>query len=88
MQRLAHASGQIHANKDGVRFTGFDDHEIIAEADGEIYQTLEQSQSGPIIYAFRDPFVFRNPEDGQTYPCSRATTGVRPAPTPATERDR
>lgn len=75
LQRLAHASGQIRADKNGVSFTGFDDHEIIAEADGEMYQTLEQSQSGPIIYAFRDPFVFRNPEDGQTYALFEGNNG-------------
>jgi levansucrase len=50
-----------------VWFTGFRNHEIIAEADGELYQTMEQSQAGPIIYAFRDPFAFRNPDDDKTY---------------------
>lgn len=66
-QRLVNTSGTIHADKDGVRFRGFEDHAVIAEADGEMYQTLEQSESGPIIYAFRDPFVFRDPEDGEIY---------------------
>ena len=67
LQRLAHASGRIHADADGVWFTGFRNHRIIAEPDGTMYQTLEQSQAGPIIYAFRDPFVFRDPADGQVY---------------------
>jgi levansucrase len=67
LQRLAHASGRIHADGDGVWFTGFRNHRIIAEPDGRMYQTLEQSQQGPIIYAFRDPFVFRDPADGQVY---------------------
>jgi len=67
LQRLAHASGRIHADDDGVWFTGFRNHRIIAEPDGRMYQTLEQSQAGPIIYAFRDPFVFRDPADGQVY---------------------
>lgn len=67
LQRMAHASGQIHADDDGVWFTGFENHTIIAEADGRLYQTLEQSEAGPIIYAFRDPFVFRDPVDGNIY---------------------
>jgi hypothetical protein len=29
--------------------------------------TLEQSLAAPIIYAFRDPFVFRDPTDDQVY---------------------
>jgi levansucrase len=67
LQRLAHTQGRIHADDEGVWFTGFEDHEIIAEADGTTYQTLEQSQAGPIIYAFRDPFVFRDPVDDKVY---------------------
>jgi levansucrase len=67
LQRLATATGRIHSDDRGVWFTGFRNHTIIAEADGRLYQTLEQSESGPIIYAFRDPFVFRNPDDDKTY---------------------
>lgn len=69
LQRLAHAQGRIHADDEGVWFTGFEDHTIIAEADGALYQTMEQSQAVPdaIIYAFRDPFVFRDPTDHQLY---------------------
>ena len=67
LQRLAHSSGRIQADANGVWFTGFNKHRVIAEADGVMYQTLGQSQAGPIIYAFRDPFIFRNPTDGQIY---------------------
>lgn len=67
LQRLAHSVGRIHADRDGVYFRGFRDHRIVAEADGDLYQTLEQSEAGPIIYAFRDPFVFRDPMDGRVY---------------------
>ena len=67
LQRLAHASGRIHADANGVWFTGLRNHRIIAEPDGAMYQTLEQSRAGPIIYAFRDPFVFRDPLDDQVY---------------------
>ncbi|WP_370524277.1 glycoside hydrolase family 68 protein [Cellulomonas sp. APG4] len=75
LQRLAHAEGRIHADDDGVWFTGFEDHTIIAEADGRLYQTLEQSESGPIIYAFRDPFVFRDPTDRQIYALFEGNNG-------------
>jgi levansucrase len=68
-QRLAHATARIRADANGVWFGGqsFRNSEIIAEADGRLYQTEEQSAGSPIIYAFRDPFVFRDPEDDQIY---------------------
>ncbi|GAB2688799.1 glycoside hydrolase family 68 protein [Thalassiella azotivora] len=75
LQRLAHAAGRIHADRDGVFFRGFNDHTIIAEADGEMYQTLEQSEAGPIIYAFRDPFVFRDPVDRKIYALFEGNNG-------------
>ena len=75
LQRLAHASGQIHADADGVWFTGFRNHRIILEPEGRLYQTLDQSRAGPIIYAFRDPFVFRDPADDQTYLVFEGNTG-------------
>jgi levansucrase len=75
LQRLAMASGRIHADSKGVYFTGFRNHRIIAEPDGVMYQTLEQSQAGPIIYAFRDPFVFTNPADGKVYALFEGNTG-------------
>jgi levansucrase len=75
LQRLAHASGQIHVDANGPYFTGFRNHRIIAEPEGEMYQTLDQSRAGPIIYAFRDPFVFRDPEDDQVYMLFEGNTG-------------
>jgi levansucrase len=68
-QRLAHASARIRADENGVWFAGqsFRNSRIIAEADGELYQTEEQAEGGPVLMAFRDPFVFRNPEDDQVY---------------------
>jgi levansucrase len=62
-QRLAHATARIRADENGVWFAGrqFRDSRVIAEADGRLYQTEAQSQGSPIIYAFRDPFVFRDP---------------------------
>jgi levansucrase len=67
LQRIATATGQIHSDDRSVWFTGFRNHSIVAEADGQLYQTLEQSTGSPIIYAFRDPFIFRNPADDRIY---------------------
>jgi levansucrase len=75
LQRLAMATGDIYADEEGVFFRGFDDHSIMAEADGDLYQTLEQSEAGPIIYAFRDPFVFRDPVDGKVYALFEGNNG-------------
>jgi levansucrase len=74
-QRLATASGRIRADSNGVWFTGFRNQKIILEPEGELYQTLDQSRAGPIIYAFRDPFAFRDPGDGQVYLLFEGNTG-------------
>lgn len=66
-QVLVVASATISADSDGISFSDWSEHKVIAKADGDMYQTLEQSKAGPIIYGFRDPFVFRNPQDGQVY---------------------
>ena len=77
-QRLAHASARIRADANGVWFAGesFRNNEIIAEADGKI--TRPRTVPGrPIIYAFRDPFVFQDPEDGQVYMAFEGNTAGR-----------
>lgn len=65
-QRIALASFDYVSNLDGVRFVNFAPHQIILEPDGVLYQTQEQS-SGGIIYAFRDPFFFKDPATGCEY---------------------
>ncbi|MET9846020.1 glycoside hydrolase family 68 protein [Streptomyces ossamyceticus] len=87
LQRLAQATGKIHADKNRVWFSGFKDHRIIAEADGKLYQTLEQSQAGPIIYAFRDPFVFRDPRDRKIHLLFEGNTGGVAGTYRCTKRD-
>ncbi|MEU3887978.1 glycoside hydrolase family 68 protein [Streptomyces sp. NPDC029041] len=87
LQRLAQATGKIHADKNRVWFSGFRDHRIIAEADGKMYQTLEQSQQGPIIYAFRDPFVFRDPKDRKVHLLFEGNTGGTAGSYQCTKRD-
>ncbi|EFL36273.1 levansucrase [Streptomyces viridochromogenes DSM 40736] len=87
LQRLAQATGKIHADKNRVWFSGFRDHRIIAQADGKLYQTLEQSQQGPIIYAFRDPFVFRDPRDRKIHLLFEGNTGGTAGSYQCTKRD-
>jgi hypothetical protein len=40
-------------------------HQIIAEADGEMYQTFAQGEKQGIAHTFRDPWHFRHPETGE-----------------------
>ena len=65
-QRIALSSSDYISDSDGVRFVDFAPHQIILEPDGVLYQTQEQS-SGGIIYAFRDPFFFKDPATGCEY---------------------
>ncbi len=65
-QRIAMASSGFISNQNGVQFVDFSPHQIILEPDGILYQTEEQS-SGGIIYAFRDPFFFKDPATGCEY---------------------
>ncbi|AHG01558.1 beta-fructofuranosidase (plasmid) [Halostagnicola larsenii XH-48] len=65
-QRLALGKGaSLETGPHGVDLVGDQEHVIMAEADGELYQTLEQSRDQGIVYAFRDPWYFRHPETGE-----------------------
>jgi levansucrase len=93
-QRIAHATARIEVDDDGPFFRGqrFSNHSIVAQADGEMYQTEEQSRVGqpggsPIIYAFRDPFLFRDPEDEQIYLIFEGNTAGRAGDYRCTRRD-
>ncbi len=62
--RIALSVGHVHANKNGVKFTGFDKVISLLEADGTYYQTAEQNP----YFNFRDPFTFKDPaHPGETY---------------------
>jgi levansucrase len=78
-QRLAVAfGGSLHADADaedgGVRFEGPWTHETLAEPDGEWYEREEQSRG--MIYTFRDPWYFEDPETGEAYILFEANTPV------------
>ena len=68
-QRIALATATLKTNDNGPWFAGkaFRDSRIVAEADGKYYQTDAQSKGAPNIMAFRDPYLFRDPADGQIY---------------------
>ncbi|WP_345525440.1 glycoside hydrolase family 68 protein [Nocardioides endophyticus] len=55
--RIALSQGRIHADQDGVWFTGFNRVRDLLQADGQWYQTGAQNP----FYNFRDPFTFQDP---------------------------
>lgn len=55
--------GKIYSDDQKVWFSGFDDFHSLLEADGQIYQTELQNA----YWAFRDPWVFEDPQSGRTY---------------------
>lgn len=62
--RIALSVGHVHANKQGVKFTGFNKVTDLLQADGKLHQNAEQNQ----FFNFRDPFTFEDPaHPGETY---------------------
>jgi len=85
-QRLALAQGPtIETTRQGVDIQGVWEHEIILTADGEYYQTQEQAGDG-IIYAFRDPWYFEDPETGCQYLVFEGNTPISGDEQPDCER--
>ncbi|KGX89288.1 levansucrase [Pontibacillus halophilus JSM 076056 = DSM 19796] len=77
-QRLAFARGDVFSDLEGVLFDNWEEHVIIAEPDGEFYQTQEQSGGG-IIYSFRDPWYYLDPESGCEFVLFEGNTAITPA---------
>ncbi len=76
-QRLVFGEGAaVETSPEGVELVGGFDHHKIAEADGELYQTLEQSVDQGIVYGFRDPWYFRHPETGEDYVLFEGNTPI------------
>jgi levansucrase len=76
-QRLVFGKGaSLETSPEGVDITGDFEHYQIAEADGELYQTLEQSIDQGIVYGFRDPWYFRHPETGEDYVLFEGNTPI------------
>ncbi|MGY1709312.1 glycoside hydrolase family 68 protein [Geodermatophilus sp. SYSU D00758] len=67
LQQIALTSAQVVVDDEGVTFTDWAPHEVILEPDGEIYQTFQQFDPDAVIYGFRDPWVFTDPDTGDEY---------------------
>lgn len=68
---IAKALGNIHADKDGVTFDGFE-HTKLLEPDGVMYQNKAQNPG----FAFRDPYTFADPaHPGKTFMVFEGNTG-------------
>jgi levansucrase len=66
-QKLALATAQVANQSETVLFENFSQHEIILEADGEIYQPATGIDETGTVFAFRDPFVYRDPATNKFY---------------------
>lgn len=67
-QRLAKTTFDIEVDKKdkSVELSNHGEHMILAEADGEYYETQDQ-KTGDIIYSFRDPWFFKDPKTKKEY---------------------
>jgi len=71
--RIALSVGKVHANKQGVKLTGFDTVTDLLQADGTYYQNGEQNE----FFNFRDPFTFEDPaHPGETYMVFEGNSGM------------
>ena len=73
-QHLAVAYGGSIRVDDGVYFDGPWEHDSLARPDGEWYEREEQSRG--MIYTFRDPWYFEDPETGEAYILFEGNTPV------------
>lgn len=77
-QRIAGAEGgHVTASPDGEGITIVGDwrHEVLLEPDGTFYEREDQSRG--MIYTFRDPWFFEDPETGETILLFEANTPVQ-----------
>ncbi|WP_435183089.1 glycoside hydrolase family 68 protein [Halobellus sp. EA9] len=76
-QRIAVGhGGRFEADDDGVRSEGPWTHEVLLDPDGRWYET--EAQSRGMIYTFRDPWFFEDPDTGETRLLFEANTPVLP----------
>ncbi len=66
-QEIAVATARPVANKQGLTFTNFQQFGIKLRPDGQWYTTPEKANTETEVYAFRDPFYFRDPKSGRSY---------------------
>lgn len=74
-QRLAVGyGGSISTTEDELTIEGPWTHELLLEPDGEYYE--QEAQSEGMIYTFRDPWFFEDPNTGETYLLFEANTPI------------
>jgi levansucrase len=66
-QRLALATAQVANQPETVDFENYSQHKIILEADGDIYQPATGIDETGTVFAFRDPFIYRDPTTNKIY---------------------
>lgn len=79
-QQIATTSADVRWNDDGVFFENYAPHEVVLAADGEIYVTQLEAEVDAVIYGFRDPWFFRDPNTGQEYFLFTANAAYAPGP--------
>lgn len=82
--RIALSVGKVHANKNGVKLTGFDQVTDLLQADGTYYQTGAQNE----FFNFRDPFTFEDPaHPGETFMVFEGNSAMPRESATCTEED-
>lgn len=79
-QTIAVVESQVETGDDGVTFTEFGEHREILVADGEIYQTIDDAVTDEVIYGFRDPWAFEDPDSGDRYLLFTGNAAFDPGP--------
>jgi levansucrase len=73
-QRMVLARGTLEGDAEGVTFSGWGEHVVILEGEGELYaQTAQTTGGAGQIDAFRDPWYFRDPATQEEYILFTAT---------------
>ncbi|WP_458204453.1 glycoside hydrolase family 68 protein [Haladaptatus sp. NG-SE-30] len=77
-QRIAVATGgNLTTDDDDVTLSGPWNHEVLLAADGDWYETQQQAeQESDLIYTFRDPWFFEDPQTDETCLLFEANTPV------------
>jgi levansucrase len=73
-QRIVGASGGTIDTSDGFELRGPWTHHELLQPDGERYEREDQSRA--MIYTFRDPWFFEDPETGETWLLFEANSPV------------
>lgn len=76
IQRIFAASAKLVVSSDLPAFHNWNDKGELIQADGDIYLPACELQGGPgLIRAFRDPFLFTDPQSGKHYMLFAASNG-------------